>query len=88
MSSHHVTGHVYTDWDGVLDILVVIIGEERPLMDLSVYGCLWPGECLSDQIMYESINFLNHGHINMSMSDERLMETLLGKNDFQRDKGI
>ena len=80
-SSPYATEQVHTDFDGVLKHVAERIG---PVGDLNEYGCLRPGQWISDHVMYEFIQFLNHG---MPMSDTGLQEDLFGRNDFQQGKG-
>ena len=81
LSSRYATEQVHSDWDGVLKDIAERIGQ---VGDLNTYGCLQTGQWISDHVMYEFIQFLNH---DMSMSDAGIQEDLFGRNDFQRGKG-
>ena len=81
LSTRYTTEHVHRDFEGMLKDIAQYIGREG---DLNAYGCLHPGEWISDDVMYEFIQFLNH---DMPMSDAQLHEDLFGHNDFQADKG-
>jgi hypothetical protein len=70
---------VHTDFDGVLAQVLARIGAHG---DLSQYGCLRPGEWISDAVMHQFIQYLNHG---MPMSN--IHEDLFGADDFQAEKG-
>ena len=80
LSRHCATDEVHRDWDGVLKE-TDHIGQAG---DLNAYGRLQSGQWISDDVMYEFIQFLNHG---MPMSDAGLQEALFGRNDFQQGKG-
>ena len=58
LASPYDTEQVHTDFDGVLRQVAERIGAHG---DLSQYGCLCPEEWISDQVMHEWIQFLNHG---------------------------
>ncbi len=57
-NSHYATEQLHTDFDGVLRQLVALIGAHG---DLSQYGCLCPGQWISDAVMHQFIQYLNHG---------------------------
>ena len=78
-NSPFATEQVHTDFDGVLRQLVARIGAHG---DLSQYGCLRPGQWISDAVMHQFIQYLNHG-----MPTSNIHEDLFGADDFQAEKG-
>jgi hypothetical protein len=79
VSNSPLATQVHTDFDGVLAQVLARIGAHG---DLSQYGCLRPGEWISDAVMHQFIQYLNHG---MPMSN--IHEDLFGADDFQAEKG-